>query len=130
MLDSHRADHRPKINPHYGFIRRSCLAAQLPLPPLTGVGGNGLTRKVHFNPVGSGRKVTTLRITGNATLRDAPRAFVIGNLRSRYHDTFVIGTQRCTVASRGSFVHGYAPAAHRWGYVEASHLTGCHLRTN
>jgi hypothetical protein len=127
VSDDRRADHNPKINPHYGFIQRSCLAAQLPLPPLTGVGGHGQTRRVHFNPVGAGRKVTALHATGNPTLRDAPGAFVIGNLRARYHDTFVIGTQHCVVSSSNPWVHGYAPAAHRWGYVETSHLPGCHV---
>lgn len=127
IQDRHRAEHKPKMNPHYGFIRRSCLAAQLPLPPLTGIGGNRLPRHVHFNPIGSGRKVATLTVTGNATLRDAPRAFPIGNVRSRHHDTFVIGTRHCVVATWGTFVHGYAPAARRWGYVEASHLRGCRL---
>ncbi|MGW2312488.1 hypothetical protein [Actinomadura luteofluorescens] len=69
-----------------------------------------------------------LRVAGNATIRDAVYAFVIGNLGSRYRGTFVAGTSRCVVKSRGSYVHGYAPAAARWGYVEASHLPGCHVR--
>jgi hypothetical protein len=50
-------------------------------------------------------------------------------LSSRHHDTFVIGAGHCIVASRGSYVHGYAPAARRWGYIEASHLPACQIRT-
>jgi len=94
------------------------------------VGGHGTPRHVHFNPVGNGHRVTTLHVTGNPTLRDAPGAFVIGNLRARYHDTFVIGTRHCVVSSHNPWVHGYAPAAHRWGYLEATHLPGCHIKAD
>jgi hypothetical protein len=80
---------------------------------------------VRFNPIDDGRKVKALHISGHATLRDNVHAFVIGNLRSR--DVFIVGTSRCVVASRRSYVHGYAPAARRWGFVEASHLPGCHI---
>jgi hypothetical protein len=129
IQDTARANRKPhQINPHYGFIQRSCLARQLPLPALKGIGYDREPRTVRFNPAGNGRRVKTLHVSGNATMRDAVRAFVIGNLSSAYHDTFVVGTRRCVVASRGSFVHGYAPAARRWGYVQASHLPGCHVR--
>jgi hypothetical protein len=128
VSDDIRAHHKPKINPHYGFIKRSCLDAQLPLSPLTGVGGHGTTRRVHFNPVANGRRVAMLHVTGNPTLRDRPGAFAIGNLRAKYHDTFVIGTVHCVVSNQHPWVHGYAPAARRWGYVEATHLPGCHIK--
>ncbi|MET9292596.1 hypothetical protein [Streptomyces sp. NPDC003077] len=124
VQDRDRASQRPKVNPHYGFVNRSCLAKQLPLPSLQGVGNDGSVRRVDFNPVGDGRKAAHLRVSGHATLRDAVHAFVIGNLRPG--DRFVIGTRTCVVHGPHAYVHGYAPAARRWGYVEATHLPDCH----
>lgn len=125
-----RANHKPeKINPHWGFIDRSCLSRQLPLPALSGVGGDGQPRKVDINPDGSAGpgQGASLHITGNATVRDAPRAFVVGNLTSSRHDVFRIDTANCHVGDTADWVHGYAPAARQWGYVQASHLSGCHI---
>jgi hypothetical protein len=116
------------VNPHWGFVHRSCLSRQLPLPNKHGVGGHGTPRKLNFNPVGNGRRGgARLHVSGNPTLRDRPRAFVIGNLDASHGDVFLIGSAVCRVASGKSWVHGYAPAAHRWGYVQASHLPGCQM---
>jgi hypothetical protein len=127
IQDRHRALHHPKQNPHYGFIDRSCLAKQFPLAPLQGVGKNRQPRTVRFDPIGNGKKGATLTIIGNATLRDAAHAFPTGNLRAHWQDTFIIATSTCVVAKHHTWVHGYAPAAHRWGYVDADHLAGCKL---
>lgn len=120
VLDYARGHAHPKVNPHWGFLDRGCLKAQLDKPNLVGVGGNGKDKAVDFRP----HPVHTIgarSALGPATLRSGPKSFVTGNLEAGDH--FRI-TGRCSARSSTSFIFGYARVAKRWGWVQSVHLRG------
>ncbi|MFI5792413.1 hypothetical protein [Streptomyces sp. NPDC051677] len=120
--------------PSWGVIAKSCLADPRaynkhgqPLPDLRAVGGSGTSKDVVISAPHAGKdKRTMLRIGTHhvGTLRNAPKAFAIGNVRAG--DPFYITTQRCGTHHPKSWILGYAPNSGRWGYVQAQHLPACH----
>jgi hypothetical protein len=115
-------DYNRQGNPHWGFIRRSCLQNPPNHRPLLGKGGDGHFERVPFSPaprprIGAGRFGTV------HTLRSSPTSFVTGNLRPGDRFEF---TASCTRS--GNWVFGYAPVARRWGWVLTAGLSGAHCR--
>ncbi len=131
ILDTARSKATPQINPHWGFIDQSCLKdpyaysmAGQRLPDLQGVDGHGNVKAVALTAAHAGKKqIKLIHADSVGTLRDAPRSFVIGNVRA--HDPFYITTAHCGQHAADTWILGYAPNSERWGYVEASHLPAC-----
>ncbi|UUU21549.1 hypothetical protein [Streptomyces sp. DSM 40750] len=127
-------DYAKAGEPSWGFIAKSCLADPRaynkhgqPLPDQRGVGGSGKSKDVVMSAPHAGKsKRTVLHVGSNhvGTLRNAPKSFVIGNVRAG--DPFHITTERCGTHNRKSWILGYAPHSGRWGYVQAQHLPACH----
>ncbi len=120
VLDYARGDAHPKVNPHWGFLDRGCLKAQLDKPSLVGVGGDGKDKAVDFRPHPL-HTIGARTALGPATLRSGPRSFVTGNLEKG--DVFRI-SGRCSGRRSKSFVFGYARVAKRWGWVQSANLRG------
>jgi hypothetical protein len=88
------------------------------------VGGNGKVKTVTLAADHQGkqrRKEIHLGSTG--TLRNRPKAFVIGNLEKS--NTFVLPTSSCGKQGPDEWILGYSPRGQRWGYVQALHLPAC-----
>jgi hypothetical protein len=128
VLDYDRGNRRPKVNPHWGFMARSCLTdphayhGNTRLGHLRGVGGNGQPKDVPFAPSPGGRG-KTVQVNSYGTLRSAANSFPIGNVRDV--DTFRITTSTCGRHHPEAWLFGYAPNSGRWGWVQATHLSGC-----
>jgi hypothetical protein len=128
VLDYNRGDSTPKVNPHWGFIERSCLTdpyaydGSTRLGHLRAVGGDGQVKDVTFSPA-PGASGKTIQVNGYGTLRNEPNSFAIGNVRDV--DTFDITTDTCGRNHPEAWLYGYAPNSGRWGWVQASHLSGC-----
>lgn len=126
ILDTTRG---ANVNPHWGFVARSCLtdsyayAGATRLGNLRAVGGNGRAKTVPFAPAARSRH-GLIHAGGVGTLRSAPKSFAIGNVRSG--DPFYLTTAHCGHHSSASWVFGYAPRSGRWGYVQAGHFAACH----
>jgi hypothetical protein len=110
----------PQVNPHWGFVERGCLTAQLRKRSLFGTGGNGRDKRVNFSPTPA-RTIGVRTAVGSATLRSGAKSFVVGNLGAG--DAFRI-SRRCSSHSSSSFIFGYAAAARRFGWVQSSRLHG------
>ncbi|SHG21704.1 hypothetical protein SAMN05443575_1707 [Jatrophihabitans endophyticus] len=114
---------------HWGFIAKSCLVdpyaydtSKHRLKDRRGVGGDGKVKKVVVAPkAGHGRK--TLHVSSAGTLRNAPKSFVIGNVRA--HETFVITKASCGHHGSSAWIFGHDKATGRWGYVQSKHLPAC-----
>jgi hypothetical protein len=114
----------------WGFMAQDCLVdphaygpQHKPLPDLLAVGGHpGQTETVSMSADHRGKEKQDppIRVGSAGTLRSAPRAFVIGNVRAG--DSFYITTASCGHPGRQGWVLGYAPQSGRWGYIEAIHL--------
>ncbi|MFB9234479.1 hypothetical protein ACFFWC_02825 [Plantactinospora siamensis] len=123
-------DHTNAGETHWVFVARSCLkdpyaySGTTRLGNLRAVGGSGAVKAVPTSAAHQGkRRVKTIHLTSVGTLRSAPQSFAIGNLRGG--DRFEITTATCGHHSAKAWILGYAPAAGRWGYVEALHLPAC-----
>jgi hypothetical protein len=128
VLDYDRGDATPKVNPHWGFIERSCLTdpyayhGNTRLGHRQGVGGNGQPKEVPLEPA-PGASGKTVQVNGYGTLRSDANSFPIGNVRDV--DIFRITTDTCGRNNPEAWLFGYAPNSGRWGWVQASHLSGC-----
>lgn len=121
---------RAKDDLHWVFVSRDCLTnsraydrAGKPLPDETGTRGGPGTRRVDMGRQAAPTGGKTITLSGRGTLRDAPRAFVIGNLRK--DDRFTLRGNACHAANAQQWVYGYSSAAGRWGFVQAGHLPAC-----
>lgn len=133
-------DHAKGKDPSWGFIDRDCLADPYPRTrgdrgerirqDLRAVGGNMRLRNVPISAAHAGKsKRKLIHLGSNGSLRSEPFSFVIGNLRGPNGgaggDQFYITKRTCGRHGAQSWILGYAPAAGRWGYVQASHLPAC-----
>lgn len=133
-------DHAKGKDPSWGFIDRACLTDPYPRTQgdhgdrvrqdLRAVGGNGRLRDVPISAAHAGKtKRKLLHLGSNGSLRSEPASFVIGNLRGSSAgakgDEFYITTSTCGSHNPQGWILGYAPAAGRWGYVQAGHLPAC-----
>ncbi|MCX4564703.1 hypothetical protein OHA02_52465 [Streptomyces phaeochromogenes] len=126
-------DYAKTGEPSWGFIAKSCLADPhaynkhgQQLRDLRAVGGSGKTKGVLMSAPHAGKSKRALLQVGAGhvgTLRNAPKSFVIGNVRAG--DPFYITTEHCGTHSFESWILGYAPNSGRWGYVQAQHLPAC-----
>ncbi|BFU47841.1 hypothetical protein [Krasilnikovia sp. MM14-A1004] len=93
------------------------------------VRGDDSVRRVELPPTSKpGGHLTPIRLGSDATLRSGPQKFVIGNLAR--HEQILISRSQCRTAhgkpyTAQQWVKGYAPAARRSGWVQASHLPAC-----
>jgi hypothetical protein len=127
-------DYAKQDSPNWGFIAKSCLAdpsarsqgdSGAPLPDLKAIGGHNEVKDVLVSAAHTGSPTgTPIHLGSVGSFRSEPRSFVIGNLRAS--DALYITTPTCGHHGPEEWILGYAPAAGRWGYVEAMHLPACH----
>ncbi len=126
-------DYSKQDRPNWGFIAKSCLRDPsaysqgdhgTPLPDLQAIGGDGRVKTVPVSATHAGGPTgTPIHLGSVGSYRSEPASFVIGNLRAG--DVLYITTATCGHHGPEEWILGYAPAADRWGYVEAMHLPAC-----
>jgi hypothetical protein len=104
-----------QATPHWGFIERSCLVDP-PQRLLSGHAKGPGWHTINFAPAAR-PTAGTRNVHAAATLRDKPSGFVIGNLSAARPFRW---TRACS--TNRQWVFGYAPDAHRWGWILASNV--------